>query len=192
MRLRVVSIGHTAEVRHADAVEAQAKMDSKIKELTAMVGRAFTTGPSQPGTTGPASSGSGPRPESSSEQPDPSIVRANTHVPATLAQVQHAMGYFLQAHTSIDPELVRIAGPPCSRIEEIMRELRDRHRVLRELDVALTGGGKTRLYVGSDRPRAQVQMEITGKRREPPEAEATSGQPHPPGQAADRSVATRR
>lgn len=106
--------------------------------------------PPQPTPSGSARPTPLPRADSGS---DSTLLRANVHVVVTRQQAQDAMPH---THTTITPELTRVAGLPslrsfvvqvsgardeaALRIDEIPRELRDRTGQWRAIDISLAEG----------------------------------------------------
>lgn len=86
----------------------------------------------------------------------------------------------MRDHTPVPLELARVAGLPIGRsfvvrfaclahdaashVDAVIAELRDAFGVWRDVDAKLDNVDKTRIFMGRDCPRAQLQTEIYGKR----------------------------
>lgn len=168
VRPQIVALGRTADTPRAEATFRIQELSRLIEQ---MLGRHAEPTPPQPKRNGGARTTPPPRADSGS---DSTILRANVHVTMTHQQAQDAIDDFRSGHTRVNPELTRVAGRlladplplrvsgACNeaalRVEEILRELRDRTGQRREIDIHLAGGAKTRIFSGRDRSRAQMQV----------------------------------
>lgn len=184
VRVRLVHVEHLAEKRHAEILQEAAKQreaaKAEVRELTELVKR-MGTGAPQARPTPPGPSGSS-RDDPPQDSTDPTIVRVNTSkTPVSRAHAFEAMRAFAERFATVEPaHLLIAAGPPSAksfvikvdgerscaitRAAELIRELRDEAGAWREITVPIVDAGPVRLYAGPDRCRAQISMEITGKR----------------------------
>lgn len=111
---------------------------------------------------------------------DPKILRANTHLATGRAQMMQAVQSFAAEHTTIPQDAICIAGPATSRnfvvkflgdvstatrrADQLFEALKDQAGRWREVSVTAADGSPTRAYLGRDRPREQMQVEVCGKR----------------------------
>lgn len=152
VRQQVIQESHKVDGRYTEINKKLEKVMGAVEMVR--TGRGDVGAAGAAACSSPAGAIFGPRPAASTGQADPDILRANTSVLALRVQVQEAMDALLRDHTSVDPQALRVSGPHSGRkfvmrlaglaregrlhIEDILRELRDRHGGWREIAMQLT------------------------------------------------------
>lgn len=167
----MIQEGHKNDGRYAE-------LNRKMEQMMELVrgGRADAR------TTSPAAGSAAPRKATSQWRGvgDPRILRANTHQVAERGKVMQVVQSFAAEHTTVPPEAICIAGPATSRnfvvkflgdvatatrrFDELVEALKDQAGQWRALNAQTPDGSMTRWYMGRDKPREQLQVEVCGKR----------------------------
>lgn len=164
VRMLVVAASHASDTRLAETAHKQADLSQKVDALNAMVSDILKTG------------GGVPQPRGAREERG----WASTHAAVTKERLLEAVQRFAAEHAGVQHDATHVAGPSrgkscvvkstggvataARRADVLVRSLRGSSGLWRELDAHTPDDTVTRVFLGRDRPRAQVQAEVVGKR----------------------------
>lgn len=175
---------HTERVRQ-QVIQESHRSDGRYAELNKQLEQVMDLvrgGREEAGAQGAAAGSAAPRPTARPQRGvgDPLILRVNAHETVERVRVLEAVQSFATAHTEVLPDVICIAGPATGRhfvvkvqgdvqtatrrVDELFEALRDQTGQWRTLDAQTTEGATTRLHMGRDKPREQMQGEVFGKR----------------------------
>lgn len=170
VRLQVIAASHTADARHSQSLRKQDALAAKVDVLSDMVTNLLKTGG---GVSAPRAAWSlesrvsaGPKRDAG----DSLILRAHTHKTVERENMLEAVrgGALRVAGASAGRKFViKVQGEMAtatSRVDALVHVRRDEMGQRRTVDVWSTDGGSTRVYLGRDKPRSQLQAKMVGKR----------------------------